>query len=347
MTNDRVSAALCAGLFLLITSASGHAWSAASNCTYPGSNTKEKEGGMGGTGIVTKGSGMGGTGRSSGMGGTGSKPEADMNSLIAGTVTAIEGKTEAQQNGLSRLLTVNASVCVGEVVVTNKSGKVKIRMADGGLMEIHSRTRIRIEKFVWGQGRNNQSLIALLDGSARFVTGQIGKEYPGNVWVKTPAAYIGVHGTDHVATVILPGANEGYSAGTYDMVNTGVTFLRMEHGEIDIQPNQVGFAAFEGEAPTLLHDIPVFYLEDRATMLHENRPEINTRESEDIHQMDQLPNHADGEHEHFDPMDNVPSIIEHHDIEDIPDIPELNEHAEHTDLPEQPQQPGLPQEIDN
>lgn len=130
-------------------------------------------------------------------------------------------------------------------------------MLDGGLVEVRNRTRIRIDTFDFGK-LAKKSVIALLEGNSRFVTGSIEKDYPQNVIVKTPTAVIGVHGTDHETTVILPGAEGDDPVGTYDKVNFGVTFIRTEHGEIDVYPEQVGFAAVDGEPPVLLHEPPNF-----------------------------------------------------------------------------------------
>ncbi len=341
MVKKRIESLIWAALLLALAASSGNVLAASTICKYPQAGTQVNGSGMGGTGNAGEDTGMGGTGivaKGTGMGGTGSRPDTGFNiKQIAGTVIESTGTAEARQNGNSRLLAKNVAICVGETVVTAKSGTIKIRMADGGLVEVHAQSKLKIEKFIFGRNKSDRSVIALLDGSSRFVTGKIGKKYPQNVLVITPTATIGVHGTDHVATVIPPGSNGEYPAGTYDMVNSGVTFIRTENGEIDIQPNQVGFAASEGEPPTLLHDIPVFYLDDRAAIQHEGQPEAHTRESpENIRQIDMHSDHAGQEHEIFNPVDNLPSILEHHDIEDIPDIPELNEHSEHPVIPEPP-----------
>ncbi len=242
--------------------ATSSVWAASGSCTYVASGT-----GIGGTGI--SGSGMGGTGmlaKGTGMGGTGMKPGTEMAELkVAGNIISSSGPVEAQSNGRTRLLAKGDSVCVGETIVTQQSGMVQIRMVDNGLIAIRPQTQLKIEKFAYNGTEQDSSLISLLKGASRFVTGRLGKLHPQNDLIHTPYATIGVRGTDHVATVILPGNSAGYVAGTYDKVNQGITFIRTDKGEIDILPSQVGMAASMTEAPALLNGVPEFYRESGAS----------------------------------------------------------------------------------
>ena len=234
----------------------GNAWAAANNCTYNKSVIGLDNAGMGGTG-------MGGTGviaKGTGIGGTGIKPEVEQGEMqLAGNVTFSQGTVEAQSKGRSRLLAQGGQICVGETIVTSQSGMVSIKMTDNGWIEVRPQTRLEIRQFVYRGTNKDNSLFALLQGTSRFVTGNIGKLYPQNDIIQTPSAIIGVRGTDHEATVILPGDSRGYPAGTYDKVNQGITFIHTEKGEIDIYPNQVGLAVSTAEIPVLMKETPDFY----------------------------------------------------------------------------------------
>lgn len=349
MSTRPINSLLQTFLLLAFVAAGSSASAATLSCQYP-QTAKESGGsgiggtgrtggktGIGGTGRATGNSGIGGTGmvaEGSGIGGTGFPFDAGR---VAGVVIENKGTTQAQLNGKSRLLAKNSPVCVGETIVTAKSGTIKIRMSDDGLVELHAQSKLRIEKFILGKKSGNASLLALLDGSSRFVTGRIGKEYPQNVLVRTPSATVGVHGTDHVVTVIPQNSKGEYPAGTYDMVNSGVTFLRTEAGEIDIHPNEVGYAAPGDEPPTLLHDVPVFYHDDRAAFHPDERIETSPERPEVVSPHDLHP----GDHEYDNQIDGVPSIIEHHDIGDLPEIPDIQEH------PEPPEPPQIPHEVED
>jgi hypothetical protein len=206
---------------------------------------------MGGTGDVAEGTGMGGTGIRLGVYINEMQP--------AGNVIISQGTVEAQSNGHSRILAKGDSVCVGDTVTTSRLGSVHIKMADGGLIAVRPQTQLKIEKFVYRGADKDRSLLVLIKGACRIITGKIGKQYPQNDVVKTPAATIGVHEADHEVAVILPANSGRYPSGTYDKVNHGTTFLSTEKGKVDIHSNQAGFAAGAGELPTLLNEVPVFY----------------------------------------------------------------------------------------
>jgi len=222
------------------------AWAATGGCTYTASDSGIGGTGMGGTGMIAKGTGMGGTG-------------SELPGLkVAGKVMFSHGPVEAQSNGRSRVLAKGDPVCVGETIVTAQSGMAQIRMVDDGMIAIRPQTQLKIEKYAYNGTDTDASLISLLKGASRFVTGKLGKLHPQFDLIRTPNATIGVRGTDHVATVILPGNSGGYPSGTYDQVIQGITFIRTDKGEIDIHPNQVGLAANMEALPTLLNAIPEF-----------------------------------------------------------------------------------------
>jgi len=324
-------------LLAFLASSSGSAWATSTTCAYPKQATEIDDAriggtGMGGTGIVAKGTGIGGTGIN---------PDTGTGSIqLAGNVIYSNGIVEAKNNGQSRQLAKGDPVCVGETIVTSQTGKLQIKMTDDGFVAVRPGTELKIEKYVYSGTAGDTSVFALLKGASRFVTGKIGKKYPRNDLVRTQTATIGVRGTDHEATVILPGDSRGYPSGTYDKVNTGVTFIRTERGEIDIHPNQVGLAASIREMPTLLTDIPDFYTIDLS--LKEKSPSENIREETTPEQH--------GKEIDFDHSSEIgTSSSEHSDrrIEiDHPELhsrPELPEPIEISEMPESPESPEIPQ----
>lgn len=255
-------------LLAVIVTSCGSAWAASGSCTNTNSGMSiSSDGtggtGTGGTGAIAESTGTGGTGavaEDTGAGGTGIRLGVYMAEMqLAGNVANVQGTVEAKSNGRSRLLAKGDSLCVGETVMTSRLGSVQIRMIDDGLITVRPQTQLRIEKFVYSGTNKDTSLLVLLKGACRVITGKVGKGYPQNDVVKTPVATINVHGAEHEVTVILPGDGGSYPSGTYDKVNNGTTSIRTEKGEIDIHPNQVGFAADIGKLPTLLKEIPGFY----------------------------------------------------------------------------------------
>jgi len=325
--------------FLVLATSCGEAWASSASCKYTKSGTEIEGSGIGGTGIIAGGTGMGGTG---------SRPDTE-GMQIAGIVAGSEGTVEAQRSGNSRALAVNDPVCVGETLVSSDLGRVQIKMIDGGSIEIRPRTTLKIEKLIYTKTEKDSSLIALLDGSCRFVTGEIGKRYPQNDLILTPNGMIGVRGTDHEATVILHGENERYPSGTYDKVNSGITFINTEKGEVDIHPAQVGFAANAEELPILLNTIPEFY-DGNPAIKQEGNSAVESDKEKDIGVTNKLNQPAEaqtpsgGPHESQQTIDHVetPALPERPDIMERPELPELPEVPE---LPEIPELPEVPEQI--
>jgi FecR protein len=269
---------------------------------------------MGGTGMVAKGTGIGGTGN----------PALAGEMRLAGNVIFSQGTVEAQSGGHSRALAKGDAVCVGETIITTQSGMAQIRMTDDGMVSIRPLTEFSIKEFVYGGTTKDHSLFALLKGALRVVTGKIGHRYPQNDLIGTPAATIGVRGTDHEATVILPGGK--YPAGVYDKVNTGITFIRTEKGEVDIHPNQVGFVANPGDVPNLLKEMPEFY--NAATAGHKNAsPEAGNREEGTTgHKGVEQPGEANNPPEApSDALPEGPGNIEQPELPETPELPSLPE----------------------
>lgn len=179
---------------------------------------------------------------------------------IAGNVVQSQGSVQALSRGHSSPLATGDAICVGETIVTAKSSSAQIKMVDDGMVTVRPQTKFKIEKFVYRGTKKDNSLFALLKGGLRVITGEIGHRNPKNDLIRAPQVLIGVRGTDHEVTVILPG--DHYPAGVYDKVIRGVTFIKTDEGEVEIHPNQVGFAESPKDIPILLNQIPEFYNAD-------------------------------------------------------------------------------------
>lgn len=345
-------------MMALITSC-GSVWASSTGCAYPHSGT-----GMGGTGTVARGTGIGGTGIS---------PEAGTTAIqLAGNVIFAKGTIEAQRDGNTRRLAKGDAVCVGETIITSRSGNVQMKMVDQAMIAVGPLTQLRIAKYVYGGTSKDTSLLALLTGTSRFITGNIGKAYPQNDLIETPTATIGVRGTDHEARVILPNEKSGYPSGTYDKVNSGITFIKTANGEVEIHPNQVGFAGNNAELPVLLGDMPNFYSVNPSIRL-EGRPSEGKNRQEDIGDdkngsksseqsgdgtkfdepsesstpgSERADRHNDKERPESMARPEPPERPERPDLPSHPELPELPSHPELPELPHPPELPDLSGQAD-
>jgi hypothetical protein len=118
---------------------------------------------------------------------------------VKGTVVA------TQPDGTPRTLTRRSVVYEHDVVSTTKDSSGEIGFTDGSLMSLNPDSAIKIDeyKYVKGGGKDDKSVINLVKGGFRTITGAIPKENPEGYKMNTPVATIGVRGTEYV-TVLSP-----------------------------------------------------------------------------------------------------------------------------------------------
>ena len=193
---------------------------------------------------------------------------------VAGKVELIEGDVRfLAADRRVRRPARDEPIYEGESIVTGADGEVHLQMEDGGYIAVRPSTRMRIVNFRAEGDADDRSVIRLLAGSFRSVTGWIAKMGRDRAVVNTPTATIGIRGTEHEPLVIPEGSTVG-EPGTYDRVHFGETEIRTKQGVIAVRPNQAGFAGLRGaQRPRVLDRIPDFFRptrnENRFAGLHE------------------------------------------------------------------------------
>src|SRR5262245_15866930 len=96
--------------------------------------------------------------------------------LPAGKVELTEGSVQfLDANRSARRPRVGDAIYEGESVTTGADGEVHLQMEDGGYIAVRPGTRMRIVNFRAQADAGDRSVIALLQGSFRSVTGWIAK----------------------------------------------------------------------------------------------------------------------------------------------------------------------------
>ncbi len=184
------------------------------------------------------------------------------NAAEAGRFQFVIGEIKVvSASGAERIPVKGEAFNSGETIVTGASGTAQIRMSDGGLVAVRPDTQMKLDQYVFN-GREDgaeRTLVSLIKGGFRAITGLIGNRNKENYKILTPSATIGIRGTDHEAVVIPPNTTGGYQAGTYDRVYRGATIIETDKGKLIVNPNQVGFTPGKGAAPVLLPKIPEFF----------------------------------------------------------------------------------------
>ena len=156
--------------------------------------------------------------------------EAAAGPVAAGKVDLVEGDVRFFDKAkIMRRPKLGEVLSEGDSIATGVDGEVQLAMEDGGYIGVRPNTRMDIVTFRAEGGQDDRSVIGLLQGSFRSVTGWIARLGARSVTVRTPTATIGVRGTEHEPLVITEGSKEG-EPGTYDRVHIGETVIETPQG---------------------------------------------------------------------------------------------------------------------
>ena len=118
-----------------------------------------------------------------------------------GRVTEQTGPTEIVRNKQSLSSSVNAPVETNDTIVTARA-RAKLEFEDRTTVQITEQSKLVIDDFVYDPRKGSGKLaLKMALGTARYASGQIAKNNPQQVSVKTPTASIAVRGTDFSMTV--------------------------------------------------------------------------------------------------------------------------------------------------
>lgn len=115
--------------------------------------------------------------------------EAGVILYASGSVTATSG------NGVTRELARRSPVYAGDLVRTKADGRAQIRFTDGGIVALKPASELRLDEYAYGSGGDQKSVMSLIKGGFRTMTGAIGKLNKADYKVNTPVATIGIRGT--------------------------------------------------------------------------------------------------------------------------------------------------------
>jgi hypothetical protein len=181
-------------------------------------------------------------------------------------------------SGGERAARKGVPVSVGDTVATAPGALAQLKMGDGAIVVVQPQSRLTVAEFHYAGKEDGTEKVRyrLENGGFRAITGAIGRTHKQNYLIETPIAHMGVRGTDHESYYFPatgPVAGDGAKPGAYNKVNTGRTFMRTGAGEVEIDPNQVGYVASAGEVPVILPGVPGFF--NRSIAPRSARPAVS------------------------------------------------------------------------
>ena len=197
-------------------------------------------------------------------------PPVNTPSRAFAQVSRLEGELVSDGPQGQRILRLGDTVLVGERLTAGATTEAVLKTQDAGYIAIRPGSEFRALQFVAEGKPTDSTHLEILRGALRIISGWIGKlNRKGNL-ITTPAATVGIRGTDHEPFVLLGDDEDAprYKPGTYDKVNQGGTVLTAAGQSVDILPGKVGFARSPGKSralltllfPVLLEKVPDFYV---------------------------------------------------------------------------------------
>jgi hypothetical protein len=158
-------------------------------------------------------------------------------------------------DGTARAPKLGAIVFTGETVVTGRDARAVLRFTDGGHFRLQPETRLRIDNYRYS-GRvdgEERSYISLLKGGLRAISGAIGRYGKRNFRLITPAATIGVRGTEY-AIRYTSELTASVSEGAIELCNGGgcQTATCGEAVHVPAADSEAVFIAGPAELPPLM-----------------------------------------------------------------------------------------------
>ncbi len=131
--------------------------------------------------------------------------------LLAGTLNATEigeiselsgnGEVSRQDSSDYLIAEVASDIFSFDEVRTGK-GRMAVEFVDSSVLKLTEHSKVVIDNYIFDPDPSKSKLaLNMASGTARFITGKLGRIDKKNISIKTPSATIGIRGTDFTTTV--------------------------------------------------------------------------------------------------------------------------------------------------
>ncbi|MDH5772004.1 MAG: FecR family protein [Rhodospirillaceae bacterium] len=175
---------------------------------------------------------------------------------VHGTVNLIAPEKDSKRSGKS-----GDGVYFLETVESGVDSGLQILLLDETTFTVGPQSEIIIDEMVYDPSGNSKLIVNVAKGAFRYISGEIAKQNPENVTIRTPNGEIGIRGTSFFAVskpetggwyfgLLGPGPNNntGDKAG-------GIVF-KNEFGNAEVRRSGFGFSVEPGAAPSAVGTIP-------------------------------------------------------------------------------------------
>lgn len=204
----------------------------------------------------------------------------------AGSVIFAKGDVTAERQPPAALAKGDAVLDDDEIATGNNS-RAQLLMIDGAKIAIRPDSRLRIEEYAYTpaaaggtvSANDDKTVMNLVKGGFRTITGAIGKEADDEYEVRTAVGVLGIRGTDYTAVFCngdctwVPGvpAASPIADGLYLGVTDGTIVFRTSTRTIELTAGEYAFIPLDDPQPQRLDSAPSVLLDDNDLRFDDNR----------------------------------------------------------------------------
>ena len=170
-----------------------------------------------------------------------------------GSISELRGNGEVlrSQNGDKLLAELSLGILSNDDVRTG-NGRMAIQFLDDSVIKLTEHSKIVVDEYIYDPNPSKSRLaLNMASGTARFITGKLGKIDKKNISISTPSAQISIRGTDFTTTVDEIGRSLIILLPDEDGTSSGEITVETAAGiEILNQPFQATMVSVSEAPPT-------------------------------------------------------------------------------------------------
>ena len=126
-----------------------------------------------------------------------------LNATEIGEISELKGNGEiARKDSNDAFIAELASDIFSFDEVRTGQGRLAVEFIDSTVLKLTEHSRVVIDNYIFDPDPSKSKLaLKMASGTARFITGKLGKIDKKNITIRTPSATIGIRGTDFTTTV--------------------------------------------------------------------------------------------------------------------------------------------------
>ena len=197
--------------------------------------------------------------------------QASVFAQAVGRVLAVAGSATIERGGQAQAVSFNTEVQNGDVISVADRSALQLRFTDESIMALRANTQLKVQDFQYKQNaQSDRSVMSLIKGGLRTITGLIGKNNARAYGIQTSTATVGIRGT-HFTLVACSNdcANPDGTAvpnGLFGGVTDGRITVANNTGEAEFDQQENFYLASMDSVPERLLTPPSI-LVDRALVV--------------------------------------------------------------------------------